>query len=65
MTAASLRSLLPEVGQIYAWALVASVSTASDGGKHVAGGRRGKECEARHERSNDWRRGAQRPRPVP
>src|SRR5438552_12567719 len=28
-----------------------------------AGGRRGKECAARHERSNDWRRGAQRPRP--
>ncbi len=28
-----------------------------------AGGRRGKEWAARYERSNDWRRGAQRPRP--
>src|SRR5260221_3816870 len=28
-----------------------------------AGGRRGKERAARHERSSDWRRGAQRPRP--
>src|SRR5260370_12916547 len=28
-----------------------------------AGGRRGKERAARHERSNDWRRGGQRPRP--
>src|SRR6266851_4657114 len=31
---------------------------------HHAGGRRGKERAARHERSSDWRRGAQRPRPV-
>src|SRR5207253_1277839 len=30
-----------------------------------AGGRRGKERAARNERSSDWRRGAQRPRPVP
>src|SRR5713226_7402518 len=29
-----------------------------------AGGRRGKERAARYERSSDWRRGAQRPRPV-
>src|SRR6266851_7918332 len=28
-----------------------------------AGGRRGKERAARYERSSDWRRGAQRPRP--
>jgi len=27
-------------------------------GKHVAGGRRGKERAARHERSSEWRRGA-------
>src|SRR5216684_5114149 len=43
---------------------------------YFSGGRRGKECglprsaarraewAARYERSNDWRRGAQRPRPV-
>src|SRR5438034_2718689 len=35
----------------------------ADGGKHVAGGRRGKERGARNERSSDWRRGALRPRP--
>src|SRR6266851_108888 len=31
---------------------------------HHAGGRRGKECAARYERSNDWRRGARRAPPT-
>ena len=33
----------------------------SDCGKHVAGGGGGKECEARHERSNDWPQGGAAP----
>jgi hypothetical protein len=37
------------------------VAMASDSGQHVAGGGGGKECAARHERSNDWPQGGAAP----
>src|SRR5262249_22726810 len=42
---------------------VQDLANAATRRRPIAGGRGGKERAARHERSSDWPRGAQRPRP--